>query len=305
MVETHRSGFVAIVGRPNVGKSTLLNALVGEKIAITTPKPQTTRDRIRGIASFPEWQVVFVDTPGIHDARNKLNRYMVDAAIGTFKDVDLVYFLVDAEKMLSDAEKIRRVNAPIFETLEKAGTPAILVLNKVDMVSDKGKLLPMIEELSTAMNFNAIVPLSALKKDGIDQLLELTRPYLPEGPALFPGDEITDRTMRFMAREIVREHLFMALDKELPYQIAVSVLEWKEQSDGVTLIHITIHVSRASHKGIVIGKGGARLKRIGQRSRRDLESFLSTKVFLDLHVRVEEGWTDRERSLRKLGYNEL
>jgi GTPase len=304
MVETFRSGFVAIVGRPNVGKSTLINTLVGEKVAITTPKPQTTRDRIRGIVTSEEAQVILVDTPGIHQARNKLNRYMVDVAVATLGDVDLVYLLVDVPHLVSKPEKVLEETRAIIDTIRGSGTKTFLIPNKVDLVPDKASLLPLIESLNEMHDFAEIVPISAKKGDGTQRLLDMTKTLLPEGPALFPGDSLTDRNMRFMAREIVREKLFMRLKKELPYQIAVSIDSWKEKEDGLLVIHSSIHVARASQKAIVIGRGAGKLKAVGQHARKDLERLTGCRVFLDLHVRVEDDWIDKEAGLRKLGYDE-
>jgi len=301
----HRSGFVAIVGPPNVGKSTLVNAIVGEKIAITTPKPQTTRDRIRGIWTEPGAQIVFIDTPGVHKARNRLNRAMVQTAIGTLSDVDLVYLMFDADRLADNPERAQQTHSLLLKTLSEGRTPAIALVNKVDRVKAKGALLPLIEVVSGLGHFEAIIPMSALRREGLDELLESTRPLIPKGPPLFPGDALTDRTLRFMAREIVREHLFMSLEQELPYQIAVSIDSWKEQGQKLVTIHGSIHVSRKSQKGIVIGKGGSRLKKVGAQAQRDLEALLETKVYLDLHVRVEEGWIDRADGLRKLGYDDI
>ncbi len=303
--EQHRAGFVAIVGAPNVGKSTLMNRVVGERLAITTPKPQTTRDRIRGVVTADGWQAVFVDTPGIHEPSSQLHRYMVELAIGTLADADLVYVLVDAERFLNKPAVVKRRTARIVSSLETAGTPAMALLNKVDLIRDKRSLLPLLEGLGEIYPaFEELVPLSARTGDGVEGLLELTRSRLPEGPPLFPEDTLTDRSMRFIAAELVREQLFMQLDQELPYQVAVSVAGWKERPDGLVEIHATIHVSRKNHKGIVIGHGGARIKQVGERARMNLERFLERRVYLDLHVRVEPNWPERVGALRKLGYDE-
>ncbi|MGM0574325.1 MAG: GTPase Era [Myxococcota bacterium] len=305
MTETpHRAGFVALVGRPNVGKSTLLNRLVGEELAIATPKPQTTRDRIRGIRTFDDWQVVFVDTPGIHEARNLLNRYMVDLAVGTIGDADVAHLIVDVAHMAAKPEQVLEQTRGIVEALQRTSTPALLILNKVDRVRDKALLLPMIEELSALHSFEEVVPVSALKGDGVERLLELTRERLPESPPLFPEDHVTDRSMRFLAAEMVRQQLFLRLEQELPYQVAVGIEQWEERRDDLVVVYATIHVARESHKGIVIGRKGARLKEIGRRARMRMEHFLGRKVFLDLRVRVEEQWTERPGALRKLGYDD-
>lgn len=303
MDKDYRSGFVAIVGRPNVGKSTLINQLVGEKVAITTPKPQTTRDRIRGIVTRPEGQVILVDTPGIHQARNKLNRYMVDVAVATLGDVDVVYLLIDVPHLISKPDKVWEETEAIVAQIARQGTRTLLLPNKIDAVPDKSLLLPMMERFSKLHPFDAIFPISAKKGDGTDKLLDHTLAMLPTGPALFPGDALTDRSMRFMAREVVREKLFMRLNKELPYQIAVSIDDWVEREDGLVTIHASIHVTRDSQKAIVIGKGGGRMKAVGQDARLELESLFGTRIFLALHVRVEPDWVDREAGLRKLGYD--
>ena len=299
-----RAGFVAIIGRPNVGKSTLINQLVGDHIAIATPKPQTTRDRIRGIRTFEDWQAVFIDTPGIHEARNKLHRYMVELAVGTLGDSDLVYFLIDAAHFESKPEKVIEQTEAILEPLGAAGTPTILVLNKTDKVKNKLALLPMMEQLSGLYPFTEVIPVSALRGQGVDELLAATKPFMPESPPLFPEDSLTDRSMRFVAAELVREQLYMKLRQELPYQIAVTVEHWEESESGSVTIYATIHVARESHKGMVIGKGGAGLKHVGTRARHGIEELLERPVFLDLKVRVQTRWMDDIKALRRLGYHE-
>ena len=262
------------------------------------------KDRIVGIFTDDTMQAILVDTPGIHQARNKLNRYMVDVAVATLGDVDLVYLLVDVPHLVAKPEKVLSETREIIDKIRGSGTKTFLIPNKVDLVPDKGSLLPLIESLNEMHTFAEIVPISAKKGDGTDKLLAMTEATLPEGPALFPGDSLTDRNMRFMAREIVREKLFMSLKKELPYQIAVSIDSWKEREDGMLVIHSSIHVARSSQKAIVIGRGAERLKSVGKRARQDLERLTGSRVFLDLHVRVEDDWVDREAGLRKLGYDE-
>lgn len=300
----HRAGFVALVGRPNVGKSTLLNQLVGERVAITTPKPQTTRDRIRGIRTFSDWQAVYVDTPGIHEASTLLNRYMVELAIGTLGDADLVYLLVDGAHLVAKPDDVMAETAEIVARIRAAGSPCVLVINKVDRIGDKARLLPYLQALGELHSFVAVVPLSARTGDGVDRLHDLTRARLPESPQLFPEDSLTDRSMRFLAAEMIREQLFHRLSQELPYQIAVTTDAWEEREDGLVVVYATVHVARDGHKGIVIGKGGERLKAVGRASRLALERFSERRVFLDLRVRVEERWNEREFGLKKLGYNE-
>ena len=300
-----RSGFVAIVGRPNVGKSTLVNQLVGERVAITTPKPQTTRDRIRGIRTWDDWQAVYVDTPGIHEAKNLLHRYMVDLAVGTLGDADLVYFLVDVAHFESKPDKVLEQTQAIVEVLAQAGTPTFLVLNKVDHLKNKAALLPMMEQLGALYRFDEIVPISALRDTGLDTLGALTRARLPVSPPLFPEDSLTDRSMRFIASELIREQLYMRLRQELPYQVAVSVDHWEETEETEAVkIYATIHVARESHKGMVIGKGAANLKAIGQNARVGIESIMERRLYLDLKVRVQDKWTNDPSALRKLGYDE-
>ena len=300
-----RAGFVAIVGRPNVGKSTLVNQLVGERVAITTPKPQTTRDRIRGIRTWDDWQAVYVDTPGIHEAKTLLHRYMVELAVGTLGDADLVYFLVDVAHFESKPDKVLEQTQAIVEALAAAGTTTFLVLNKVDHLKDKGALLPMMEQLSALYPFAETVPISALKGEGVETLSALTRAHLPLSPPLFPEDSLTDRSMRFIAAELIREQLYRRLRQELPYQVAVSVEHWEESEDTEAVkIYATIHVARDGHKGIVIGRKGETLKAIGQSARKGIENIMERRLYLDLKVRVEDKWTNSARALRKLGYNE-
>lgn len=308
--DAHRAGFVAIVGRPNAGKSTLMNRIVGERLAIATPKPQTTRDRIRGVRTYKPaaghagWQVVFVDTPGIHEASTTLNRYMVDLAVGTLGDADLVYLLIDIPHAASKLDHAMRVNTPIVEALQAAGTPVVAVLNKVDRLKNRQALLPIIERVAALHRFEDIIPVSALTGEGVDALEAATRPRLPAGPPLFPEDELTDRSLRFLAGEMIREQLFLQLSKELPYHVAVAVERWEERPDGLVEVLATIHVSRSSHKAIVIGKGGSRIREVGRAARLALEDFLEHRVFLELNVRVEPRWNERAAGLKKLGYTD-
>jgi GTP-binding protein Era len=299
--KNYRSGFIAIVGRPNVGKSTLMNRLVGETVAIATHKPQTTRDRIRGIRTDASSQVIYVDTPGIHEARTLLNRYMVNLAVATLMETDLVYLVVDAAHMASKPEQVREQTGRIVEAIVESGSKAFAVLNKVDRVPDKADLLPMIETLGGLHDFEAIVPISATTGVGLDALDAESLSRLPEGPALFPEDQLTDRPMRFIAGEMIREQLFLQLKQELPYHTAVGVDSWTEE-DHLVVVQATIHVGRDSQKGMVIGKRAERLKSIGKAARVRLERFLDRKVYLDLRVRVEAKWTERGAGLRKLGY---
>jgi GTP-binding protein Era len=302
---THRSGFVGVLGRPNVGKSTLVNKIVGEEVAIATPKPQTTRDRIRGIRTFDDWQVTFVDTPGIHEPRTRLNRYMVNLAFATIRETDLCYILIDCPKALDRHDQTMNQTAQIMSSVKETLKPCFLLPNKIDEVKDKSRLLGMIEKLSSLHDFEEIVPISARKGDGIDTLLKLTRARLPVGPPLYDADTFTDRPMRFLAAEMIREQVFMQLGQELPYNAAVHILDWKERPNGMVALHANIHVASKSHKPIVVGAGASRIKSIGQKARRRLEHFLQRKVYLDLRVKVDEGWLDKPSALRELGYTEI
>lgn len=301
--EGFRSGFLTIVGQPNVGKSTLLNRILGEKIAITSPKPQTTRDRLVGIKHLPNAQVVFLDTPGIHDQKvSKLNEVMVQQALATLSEVDAVLLVVDAAWQASkDPTTPLESDLAILEQVRRAGArPTILVLNKVDKV-DKALLLPMIDAWHRVHAFAAIVPLSAKAGDNLDRLYGPIVELLREGPPFYPDDMVTDRSLRFLMGEIVREKVFLQLGQELPYAIACEVEAW-EETDALVRISAAIHVERDSQKKIVIGAKGAKIKAIGTAAREDMEAFLEKKVFLELYVRVEADWTQKRRSLDRFGY---
>jgi len=296
-----KSGFIGIIGRPNVGKSTLLNRVVGERIAITTHKPQTTRNRIMGIRNLAEpqpGQMIFLDTPGIHRATTLLNRAMVEAATGIFEKVDLLLLLAEAGPALHQNDRF------IIESLEDSPLPVILVINKIDLV-DKRQLLPLIDVLQGLHPFREILPLSALKNDGVDHLIGEIWKVLPEGPQYFPEEMMTDRSERFIAAEIIREKITLLTHKEIPYATAVVVEAFKED-DARDMIRIaaTIHVAKESQKGIIIGKKGAMLKDIGTRARLELEKFFAAKVFLELFVRVAKDWTHDPRMLQEFGYKD-
>ena len=291
---TFKSGFVSIVGRPNVGKSTLLNRLLGEKIVAVSDKPQTTRTVIRGILSDAQSQIVFVDTPGIHSAKSRMNRAMVDAAYGAISGIDLLLLVVDAAAPRED-EFLRDVVA-------KACAPVFLVLNKVDRVEPRERLLALIAELSRLHRFDEVVPISAQTGDNVDRLVELVRGRLPEGVAYFPDDILTDKPEKVICAELVREKVFRLTGEEVPYSTAVVVDAFKERENGVIAISATILVEREGQKGIIIGRKGAMLKRIGQAARQDIERLLGTRVFLELFVKVQERWTERTAVLRELGY---
>jgi len=293
--KTFRSGFVSIIGRPNVGKSTLLNRILGEKIVITSDKPQTTRNRIKGIHNIPGGQIVFIDTPGIHRATSLLNRYMVDEAQASIREVDLVLFLTEADS----AEQRRE--AQILELLAAARAPVILVLNKIDLVA-KETLLERIAAFASLYPFREIVPVSALSGDGVERLVECVAKYLPEGPLYFPDDILTDLPERFIVAEIIREKVFRLTHDEIPYSTAIEIESFKERPDGLVAIAAAINVERDSQKGIIIGKRGAMLKKIGTEARREIEQFLDTRVFLELFVKVRRDWSEDRLALKEMGY---
>jgi GTP-binding protein Era len=293
--EARRSGFVALVGRPNVGKSTLLNRLLGQKISITSPKPQTTRHRILGIKTEGAAQTVYVDTPGVHQGgKRAINRYMNRAALSTLAEVDVIVMLVDGLRWTDeDAQLLKRVM--------EAGRPVILAVNKVDRIADKTRLLPHLQALAAKAGFLDIVPLSAYSGDNLDVLEKIIASQLPEGDWLFDADQLTDRSERFLAAEIVREKLMRSLGDEVPYALAVELEEFREE-EGRRSISAVIWVERSGQKAIVIGKGGEQLKEVGRQARHDMEKLFDAHVFLRLWVKVREGWSDDERSLASLGY---
>jgi len=287
-----KSGFIAIIGRPNVGKSTLMNCLLGEKISIISDKPQTTRNRIRGILTLPDAQLVFLDTPGIHKPLHKMNEIMVKTALGTYGEVDVIMLLVEATERPGAGDKF------IIETLSRVKTPVFLVINKVDLIA-KERLLPLMQELSGLYPFAEIIPVSALKQD-LGGLVDALLKRLPKGPKYFPDDQLTDQPERFVVTEIIREKIFELTKEEIPYSTAVVIEQMKEEPN-LTSIHAMIYVERDSQKGIVIGKNGALLKEIGTRARVDAEKLLGVKVFLQLWVKVKKGWRDDDHMLRNVG----
>jgi GTP-binding protein Era len=291
-----KSGFIGIIGRPNVGKSTLLNRLVGEKIAITARKPQTTRNRIMGIRNFENAQLIFLDTPGIHRAKDPLNRYMVDVAIGTLAGVDLVIFITEA------AVRPHPDDASVIERLGNFKHPVILAINKIDAVS-KEVLLPQIDAYRALYDFREIVPLSALDGTNVPLLTDLVIGLLPEGPRYFPEDQITDLPERFLAAEMIREKIIVLTREEVPYSTAVTIDSFAEdEKRNLTRIQAVIHVEKDSQKGILIGKSGSMLKEIGRQARLEMERFFAAKVFLELFVKVEKKWTQKTGKLREFGY---
>ncbi len=289
------SGFISLIGRPNAGKSTLLNRLVGEKIAITSAKPQTTRNRIQGICNLPQAQIVFVDTPGIHRARSRLNKFMVSTAMDAMMGGDLVLLLMPADlKPENEAAFIREIVA-------EANQPVALVLTKIDLLP-RERLLPLIDHYQHLHDFLAILPVSAVTGAGVDELVRVVVAQLPEGPAYFPTDILTDLPERFLAGETVREKLFQFTRDEVPYSAAVVVDRFFERPDGLIEIDAVINVERDSQKGVIIGKGGAMLKKIGTAARKDLEEFLQARVFLQLFVRVQKEWSENSHLLKEFGY---
>jgi GTP-binding protein Era len=285
---------VALVGRPNAGKSTLLNKVIGEKIAIVSDKPQTTRTRISGILTRPEGQIVFLDTPGIHKPGYKLNRRMMSIVTDALSAADLLLLMIDATATMGSGDRF------VLDMIKRVETPAFLIPNKVDLLRDKTGLLPLIAAYTAEREFTEVIPVSALTGDGVERLIEKVFEHLPEGPPLYPEDEFTDQPERAMVAELVREKLLQTTGAEIPYVTAVVIERW-EEGEGMTRIHCVIYVERASHRAIVIGRGGERLKEIGTAARADIEKLLGRRIFLGLFVKVREHWRDDERTLDELG----
>ena len=295
-MEIKKSGIITICGRPNVGKSTLTNALVGEKVAIVSNKPQTTRNRICGILNRGESQFVFVDTPGLHKARTRLGDYMVNVVKESVSDVDAIMLLV---------EPIANIGAPeqqLIDRIKAIGCPAVLVINKVDTLEQKEALLEVIQLYSQAHEFQAIVPISARTKDGVEELLNILEGFVQEGPQLFPADMTSDQPERQMMAEILREKLLLCLDKEIPHGTAVEIVRFAERDDEVVEVDATIYCEKSSHKGIIIGKGGAMLKKVSSMARKDMEKFMGTRIFLQTWVKVKENWRDNPAAIQNFGY---
>jgi GTP-binding protein Era len=294
----HVSGFVSILGRPNAGKSTLLNRLAGAKVAIVADKPQTTRDAIQAVVTMPGAQIAFIDTPGMHEPKNALNRKMMEAVRAAMKDQDALIWMADATLGFEESA------GPYLEAVTESGTPAILVLNKIDLVANKASLIPLLDAYQRAIPFEAYVPVSAETGEGCEALIGEIVKRLPEGPRYYPADHLTDQPLRFLSAEIIREKILHATGQEVPHSVAVLIEKW-EETPGLARILAAIHVERAGQKAIVIGRGGEMLKRIGTLARKELQERLGKKVYLEFFVKVEKDWRRREGFLRELDYQKI
>ncbi len=294
----YKSGFVTVIGRPNVGKSTLINKIIGQKIAITSDKPQTTRSRIQCILTQEDAQIIFLDTPGIHKPKFKLGEYMLKAAEGTLKEVDVIFFVIDATEKFGGGEKY------ILERLSATSKPVILVVNKIDLI-EREKILPIIAEYSTRRDFAAVVPISATDGTNVDELIDEAKKFLPEGVQYYPAEMITDQPERLIIAELIREKILHATQDEVPHSIAVDLEEFTPRENGTIFIRATIYVERDSQKKILIGKGGSMLKNIGKESRPEIEMLLGAKIFLDLWVKVKKDWRNSLGALQSFGLKEF
>ena len=305
MATAHRCGWVALMGPPNAGKSTLTNALVGQKVAIVTAKPQTTRNRIVGILTQKDAQVIFMDTPGVHalrgQTRGQLGKIMVQSAWQSFAVANCIVLVIDGDLYLRKPDFMERDLAPLIQPLAEEERPVVVVVNKVDLFHDKSRMLPLLESVAQMFPKAEIFPESALRRNGVEQLLELIRSHLPEGEAQFPEDQLSTAPMKFMAAEIIREKLFEKLYQEVPYSVAVDVEVWDEEDDRV-LIHAAIYVAKPSHKAMVIGRAGEGIKAIGTAARKEIRDLVDKKVHLELWVKVREDWVDDPQFLHSLGF---
>ena len=305
MATAHRCGWVALMGPPNAGKSTLTNALVGQKVAIVTAKPQTTRNRIVGILTQKDAQVIFMDTPGVHalrgQTRGQLGKIMVQSAWQSFAVANCIVLVIDGDLYLRKPDFMERDLAPLIQPLAEEERPVVVVVNKVDLFHDKSRMLPLLESVAQMFPKAEIFPASALRRNGVEQLLELIRSHLPEGEAQFPEDQLSTAPMKFMAAEIIREKLFETLYQEVPYSVAVDVEVWDEEDDRV-LIHAAIYVAKPSHKAMVIGRAGEGIKAIGTTARKEIRDLVDKKVHLELWVKVREDWVDDPQFLHSLGF---
>lgn len=293
----YKSGFVAVIGRPNVGKSTLINKIIGQKVAITSDKPQTTRSRIQCILTLDDAQIIFLDTPGIHKPKFKLGEYMLKAAEGTLKEVDAIFFVIDATEKFGGGEKY------ILERLSTTTKPVILVVNKVDLI-DREKILPIIAEYSARRDFAAVVPISATLGLNVDALINEAKNFLPEGVKYYPADMVTDQPERLIIAELIREKILHSTQDEVPHSIAVDLEEFTQRDNGTIFIRATIYVERDSQKGILIGKRGAMLKQVGAAARPEIEMLLGSKIFLDLWVKVKRDWRNSIGALQNFGLSD-
>ncbi|MDS1029461.1 GTPase Era [Bacillota bacterium LX-D] len=295
MTQKFQSGFVAIIGRPNAGKSTLLNNIIGQKIAIMSDKPQTTRNKIQGVYTSEHSQIVFLDTPGIHKPKHKLGEYMVQTALNTIREVEAVLYVVDSTSPYGGGEEY------ILQILAQSKTPVLLILNKIDLIP-KNEILTLIAEYSQRFNFAEIIPLSALQGENVQHLLDVLTSYLPEGPKYYPEDMVTDQPERLVIAELIREKIFTLTEQEIPHSVAVQVEVIQERKRGSVYIGASIYVERDSQKGIIIGKKGQMLKEIGQLARADIESLLGSRIFLELWVKVRSDWRTKTNYLQDFGY---
>lgn len=292
----YRSGFMALIGRPNVGKSTLLNQLVGEKIAIMSDKPQTTRNKIQGVYTDETSQIIFIDTPGIHKPKHKLGQYMLDITYNTLDEVDCILYIFDVSQKFGGGEEF------ILDLLKKINTPVLLILNKIDLIP-KEQLLPIMKEMSGKFSFKEIIPVSAKTEENLGNMLAVLKNYLPTGPKYFPEEMITDQPEIFLVEEMIREKVLHLTEEEIPHSVAVKIDNLVERSEDTIYMGATIYLERDSQKGILIGKRGQMLKEIGTLSRLEIEKLLGSKIFLDLHIKVKPNWRHRESELRTLGYD--
>lgn len=295
MNSNYKSGFIAIIGRPNVGKSTFLNHVVGQKIAIMSDKPQTTRNKIQGVLTTDDYQMVFIDTPGIHKPKHRLGDFMMKIAENTLNEVDAVLFMINAE------EGYGRGDQYIIDRLASVKSPVFLIINKIDLVSPE-KLLGIIDEYRKKSDFQEIIPISALQGNNVERLLGQLESYLPEGPQYYPADQVTDHPERFIITELIREKALHLTREEVPHSIAVALENMEERPDGKIFIQATIVTERSSQKGIIIGKQGSMLKQIGQEARKDIEILLGSKVYLELWVKVKKDWRNKQSQLYELGF---
>jgi|TARA_B100000809_G_scaffold55281_1_gene51101 GTP-binding protein Era len=297
MTDPFKSGYASIIGRPNVGKSTLLNRLLMQKVAVISNRPQTTRNKITGVLHLPNAQIILVDTPGIHQSERTLNEMMVRASVSTFSDVDLILVMLSADTGFCDEDEF------VLNSMQRVKTKKILVINKIDLVEKNG-LLSLMDEMNRKSLFEEIIPISALKEDGLDSLKNLILNYLPEGPEYFPKDMVTDCPETFLFGEIIREKILKLTRFEVPHAVAVVVEDMREQDNGVVRIDATIYAEKASQKKILIGQGGSMLKSIGQLARQELEKRLGAKIFLKLFVKVKANWRDQRRAIQEFGYTQ-